>query len=124
MAKRKSGPTNKGTVAKGIAAGLKTSGSKASKKSPFAVGNTKAQKKKPKEVKTQLKKIKAVAVKPLQEKSDATLKALHEQMVVKKTTPPAATPKKTPTPSKKKTAAASPAALKATRQGLNKLKVK
>lgn len=124
MAKKKNAAANKkATLAKGVSAGLKSS-AKASKKSPFAVGNSKSQKKKPKEVKTQLKKIKAVAVKPLQEKSDATLKALHEQMVVKKAPQAVATPKKTATPSKKKGAAATPAALKATRQGLNKLKVK
>lgn len=123
MAKRKSGSNvNKNTVAPGIQAGLKVS--KTTKKSPFAVGNTKS-KKKPKEVKTQLKKIKAVAVKGQQEKSDVQLKALHKDMVVKATPAAvAASAKKTPAKGAAKRTAASPAAVKATRQSLNKLLVK
>lgn len=53
MAKNKSVAKNKGAAGGAKSAGPK---SKAAKKSPFAVANTKG-KKKPKEVKTQLKKV-------------------------------------------------------------------
>ncbi|KAJ6643599.1 hypothetical protein Bhyg_08562 [Pseudolycoriella hygida] len=88
---------------------------KASKatKSPFKVADTKT-KKKPKEVKSNLKKLKA-NVKAQQEKSDEKLKDLHQDMVVKK---PTEAKKK---PEKKK---AAPATTRPVREKLTKMQVK
>ncbi|XP_037939206.1 tRNA (guanine(37)-N1)-methyltransferase [Teleopsis dalmanni] len=96
------------------AAPAKTSLNKSKKdKNVFKVADTKG-KKKPKEVKGKLKKVKE-AIKNKQEKADASLKELHKDMVVKK---PKAT-KTTPIKKAKK----APANTKNVSQKLGNLKV-
>ncbi|XP_030385477.1 uncharacterized protein LOC115632461 [Scaptodrosophila lebanonensis] len=82
----------KGGAGATAAAKPKTPLSKSKKaKNIFKVADNNKGRKKPKEVQGKLKQIKE-AVKTKQEKVDASLKALHQDLVVKKPKPAAVTP--------------------------------